>query len=204
MLPEKQSQILEYIKDYQLENGSSPTFGEIREYFNFSSLNSVFKHLKALEVKGFIRKSNQARGIELLDEVRENLFEKKDDKVPLFGSVPAGDPTTMEGNIIDEINVSEQLLPKKDGIFLLKVTGDSMDQTGIIEGDIVIVDSTKKPKNFDIVVALVDNANTLKRYMLKDGLPHLMPESSNPRHSEIIPVNEAYIQGVVTASFRNY
>lgn len=204
MLPEKQSQILEYIKDYQLENGSSPTFGEIREYFNFSSLNSVFKHLKALEVKGFIRKSNQARGIELLDEVRENLFEKKDDKVPLFGSVPAGDPTTMEGNIIDEINVSEQLLPKKDGIFLLKVTGDSMDQTGIIEGDIVIVDSTKKAKNFDIVVALVDNANTLKRYMLKDGLPHLMPESSNPRHSEIIPVNEAYIQGVVTASFRNY
>lgn len=204
MLPEKQSQILDYIKEYQLENGSSPTFGEIREHFNFSSLNSVFKHLKALEVKGFIRKSNQARGIELLDEVRENLFEKRDDRIPLFGSVPAGDPTTMEGNIIDEINVAEQLVPKKDGVFLLKVTGDSMDQTGIIEGDVVIVDSKKKPQNFDIVVALVDNANTLKRYVLKDGLPHLMPESSNSRHSEIIPLDEAYVQGVVTASFRNY
>ena len=208
MLTEKQSNILEYIRNYQMECGHSPTFEEIRVSFGFSSLNSVFKHLKALELKGYIQKNNQARGIHLLEDVKETLFSEETDKtlIPLYGSIPAGDPQTVEGNIIDTINVSHYLLPKqKEGVFLLEVTGDSMDKSGIVEGDIVIVDSQKYPHNHDIVVALVDGANTLKRYTIDSNRnTYLSPDSYNEKHKNIIPVHEAFIQGVVTASFRVY
>ena len=70
--------------------------------------------------------------------------------------------------------------------------------------DFVIVDTAKSPKNYDVVVALVDGQNTLKRYVLDNGTARLYPDSTNPAHSEIIPLNEASVQGVVTASFRHY
>lgn len=206
MLTDRQSEILNYIRHYQMNQGHSPTFEEIRVHFEFSSLNSVFKHLKALEHKGYIRKSNQARGIELLEDVKESLFSEETPtlSIPLYGSIPAGDPTTAEGNVLDHINVDKHLLPRKEGVFLLEVTGDSVNKTGILEGDMVIVDSTKQATNNDIVVALVDGQNTLKKYTIIENTPHLMPDSDNPRHSEILPTYDALIQGVVTASFRLY
>lgn len=205
-LTAKQQQIFDYIKKYQLQHGHSPTFEEIRVEFEFRSLNSVFKHVTALEKKGYIIKSNQARGIELLDEVKHSLFEEESDiSLPLLGSVAAGNPIAENQYTTEYISVAKTLIPQmKEGVYLLYVSGDSMDLAGILDGDVVIVDTNKEPKNLDIVVALVDEANTVKRYIKKDLNIHLMPESSNGTHSEIIALREASIQGVVTASFRVY
>ncbi len=205
-LTDKQTQIFKFIEDFQRENGKSPTFKEIQLHFEFGSLNSVFKHIKALEKKGVIRKSNEARGIELLDRIKDELFseEQAQRTVPLLGEIPAGSATLEEENVIDRISISDYLINNFDETFLLKVKGDSIDKTGVFEGDIVIVDQKKTPKNGDIVAALVDNESTLKVFHKdSNGLPHFMPNSTNPTHEEVIG-NEAYIQGVVVGSFRKY
>jgi repressor LexA len=159
-----------------------------------------------LTKKGYISKDNKARGIELLPHIKEKLFTTdKETKLPLYGQIPAGNPTTTLGNQIDQFSISDYLIKNANDCFLLEVRGDSVDKSGILDGDLVIVSKEKEPRNFDIVVALVDEENTLKQYTRHlNGSFHLEPYSTNPAHQEIIPINEAYIQGVVIGSIRKY
>lgn len=205
-LTDKQKEIFNFIEEYQLSSGKSPTFKEIQTHFNFGSLNAVFKHINALTKKGYITKNNQARGIDLLPHIKERLFgENSSSELPLYGQIPAGNPETIEGNEIDRISISDYLVNNPENTFLLQVKGDSVDMSGILDGDMVVVNKNKPPTNFDIVVALVDGENTLKQYSKdKNSTIHLKPFSSNPAHSEIIPITEAYIQGVVIGCIRKY
>ena len=200
-LTPKQEAVLKFIEHYQLKNGSSPTLREMREHFNVNSDNSILKHLKALEAKKYIRKDDTPRGLKILDSVKEKL-DSETVRLPLLGFVPAGGPVLTDEYIESWYEVGPDVAKKKEGFFLLKVTGESMINAGIYEGDIVVVDSKKEPRNTDIVVALVDNMNTIKRYIKEPGKVYLHPE--NPAYSDIYAEHDLQIQGVVTALLRYY
>ena len=200
-LTEKQEALLNFIEQYQLQNGGSPTLREMRENFGVSSDNSILKHLKALEEKGKIEKDGQHRGIKLLSNVKEKL-ERNELKLPLLGTIPAGNPVASEEHIEKWMSVGEDFVLGGKQSFLLKVTGNSMINVGINEDDLVIVCSDLKPKIGDVVVALVDNQSTVKTYMERDGQVYLRPE--NPAYENIYPQNNLCIQGVVTGMFRYY
>lgn len=202
VLTEKQGAVLQFIEDYQLEHGSSPTLREMREFFGVSSDNSILKHLKALEEKGYIEKDDTPRGIKLLSSVKERL-QSNEFKLPLLGMVPAGGPVLTEEYIEDWLNVGEDAIYKYKESYLLRVTGDSMIDAGIFDGDILVVCGALEAREHDIVVALVDNQNTVKRYM-KDskGQVYLKPENIN--YDNIYPEGELCLQGVVTGLIRYY
>ena len=200
-LTEKQEAVFKFIEEYQLAYGKSPTLREMREHFDVSSDNSILKHLKALEEKGLIKKDDTPRGIKLLESIKQKLSGKSS-KIPVLGFIPAGGPVLTEEYVSGWMNVGEDLAGNAKDYFVLNVTGGSMIDAGIYEGDLVVVNSKKQPRDKDIVVALVDNQNTLKRFIKKDGKVYLKAENKN--YSDIYPENELVVQGVVTALIRQY
>lgn len=203
MITEKQEAVLNFIEEYQMQFGKSPTLREMREHFGVSSDNSILKHLKALEEKGCLEKDETPRGIKLLNSVRERLEVASNvSRIPLLGTIPAGGPVLTQEHIIDYFEVGRDLLKKPDGSFALKVTGLSMINAGILEGDFVIANRDLTVKDGDIVVALVDGANTVKRYRNQNGQVWL--EAANPEYQNIEPSEYLEVQGVVTAVIRMY
>jgi len=201
-LTEKQESVLKFIEEYQLSHGKSPTIREMREEFNVSSDNSILKHLKALKEKGFIKKDDTPRGIALLNTVKEKLSSSATVKLPVLGFIPAGGPVLTEEYVNSWMEVGEDLAKNSSDYFLLEVTGNSMIDAGIFEGDLVVVNIKKSPKNEDIVVALVDGSNTLKRFMRRNEQVYLKAENSE--YKDIYPTNELVIQGVITSLIRQY
>lgn len=201
VLTEKQEAVLQYIEEYQLQHGASPTLREMREYFGVNSDNSILKHLKALEEKGYIQKDDTPRGIKLLSSVKKKL-ESPELKLPLLGMIPAGGPVLSEEYIEQWLSVGHDVIYKGKDSFLLRVKGDSMVDVGIFEDDILVVCGSLEPKLYDIVVALVDNQNTVKRYMKDGNRVYLKPENS--KYDNIYPEGELCIQGVVTGLLRYY
>jgi len=202
VLTEKQEAMLNYIEEYQMEHGSSPTLREMRERFGVSSDNSVLKHLKALEEKGYITKDDTPRGIKLLSSVKERL-DAPEYKLPLLGMIPAGGPVLSEEYIEKWVSVGEDSVYKFKDSYLLRVKGTSMIDAGIFEDDILVVCGSLEPKIGDVVVALVDNQNTVKRYMKDiEGKIYLKPE--NDAYENIYPEGELCMQGVVTGLIRHY
>jgi len=202
-ITEKQEAVLKFIEEYQMAYGKSPTLREMRENFGVSSDNSILKHLKALEEKGFIHKDDTPRGIQLLSSIKEKLdMVSESVKLPVLGFVPAGGPVITDEYVNGYMTVGEELAKNSKDFFLLTVTGNSMIDAGIFEGDLVVVNKKKEPRDGDIVIALVDNANTVKRFIKKDGKVYLKAE--NKDYSNIYPENELTVQGVVTALIRQY
>ncbi len=201
VLTEKQEAVLKFIEQYQIKNGSSPTLREMREYFGVNSDNSILKHLNELKRKGFIKKDDTPRGIKLLSSVKERL-QAPEIKLPLLGMIPAGGPVISEEYIEKWMDVGADLIYKVKDSFLLRVKGDSMVDAGIFEDDILVVCGSLEPGVHDIVVALVDNQSTVKRYMKDGKRVYLKPE--NPKYDNIYPEGELCIQGVVTGLLRYY
>ncbi|HBB02478.1 MAG: LexA family transcriptional repressor, repressor LexA [Candidatus Peregrinibacteria bacterium GW2011_GWF2_38_29] len=201
-LTDKQSKLLRFIEKYQISNGGSPTLREMRERMKVSSDNSILKLLHALEEKGYIQKDGTPRGIKMLNSVRERLENVVNSfKLPVLGMIPAGGPVLTEEYVTDYVNVGEDLVYKPES-WLLKVKGNSMIDAGIMDGDTAIVCSSIEPNVFDIVVALIDNENTLKRLVKENGTTYLRAE--NPDYHDLIPMNELQVQGVVTGIIRKY
>lgn len=202
-LTPRQSELLEFIEQYQWEHGASPTLREMREHFGVSSDNGILKHLKALEEKGYLQKSETPRGIKRLDTIKQkmemvaNVLE-----VPLVGTVPAGGPVLAQENILGTFEIGRGLMKMDNGNFLLRVSGNSMIDAGIYEGDMVLVAPGKSPRSGDVVVALVDGQSTVKRYIEEGGGCYLKAE--NPDYSDIHPESELEIQGLVVGLIRNY
>ena len=202
-LTDKQAAVLKFIEKHQLEYGKSPTLREMREHFKVSSDNSVLKHVKALEEKVFLEKDDTPRVIKLLESVRA-LRDAAAETVslPILGAIPAGGPVLTEEYIEGWMSVGKEMAKKADGCFLLRVRGNSMIDAGIFEGDLVVVDGKKEARDGNIVVALVDSENTLKRLMKKDGKAYLKAENS--AYKDIHPANELTTQGVVMTLIRQY
>ena len=171
-LTRRQKEILEYIERMITELGKSPTIREIGERFNISSTNGVRAHLQALMKKGYIRRQGLiSRGIELVRAMSGPIK-----KVPLVGAVPAGTPIDAIENIEGEIAVDTSFFPSGE-TFTLRVKGDSMQEAGILDGDYVLVKKQKSADPGDIVVAIIGEEATVKRYFPEAGRVRLQPEN---------------------------
>ncbi len=202
-LTHKQKMLLRFIERYQMEHLCSPTFKEMRKYLKVVSDNAVLKHLEALERKGKIIKGDTPRSIRALDSVRKKLETATSLlNIPLLGTIPAGGPVMAEENILATYELGKGLMKVDEGCFLLRVTGNSMINAGIHEGDMVLVNPGKEPREREIVVALVDGENTVKRYVRQHG--HVILKAENPDYSDIEPEGSLQIQGVVTGLVRSY
>jgi len=199
-LTPKEQQLLSFIEQYQLENGSSPTVREMREYMQLKSDGFIVHCIKSLESKGAIEKGDTPRSIRLLPSVSARL-QGETVKLPVVGTVPAGSPVLSEEYIEDWMTLDQGQVKDPDNSFVLKVRGDSMINAGIFEGDHVIVSRKEEPRNGDNVVALVDGGSTVKRYVkTKSGSYYLHPE--NPDFPDIYPEESLEIQGVVVGLVR--
>ncbi len=201
-LTSRQEQVLNFIEDYQLDHGKSPTIREIKEFLDVSSDNSVLKHLKALEKKGYIEKDDTPRGIKLLESIKQKLSAETF-SIPLLGFIPAGGPVGAEEYVEDYVTLDTSNIKNPTKCFMLSVTGQSMIDAGIFEGDLLVVDSSRQPKVGDIVIALVDNENTVKR-LIQDSNGNFLLKAENKDYNDIIPVEELQIQGVVVSLQRSY
>lgn len=194
----KQQEILDFIKKQILAKGYPPSVREICEEVNLKSTSSVHAHLETLEKNGFIRRdSTKQRAIEIIDDdfalTRRDMV-----NIPIVGTVAAGQPLLAVENISDYFPVPADMLPNKE-LFMLRVKGDSMVNVGIFDGDTIIVARQENASNGDIIVALVDDSATVKRFFKEDGHYRLQPEND---FMEPIIVDDCQIIGLVVGLIR--
>jgi repressor LexA len=201
-LTARQRQILDFIRDFQRREGISPTHREIRDRFGYSSYGTVHKHLKLLEEKGYLtRHWNQKRGVELTGPAAESAASAR--HVPYFGRIAAGRPIeAIAGD--EQVTVPEQLLASGPGRhYVLKVVGDSMIDEGVHDGDFVVVQEQSLAQPGQMVVALLGDDVTLKRYFPEGKKVRLQP--ANPRMEPIfVPARELRLQGIVVGLMRRF
>ena len=175
---QKKQRIYEYIKSEIDLSGLPPTIREIGKRFNISSTNGVRYFLEKLEEEGLIRRiSRTARGIRVVErEHTEREHADNGTRVPLLGRVPAGEPSFSEENIEDFL-ILDKRTAGGEGTFAVRVSGDSMIGAGINDGDIAIVNLNPRPHSGEIVVALIEDEVTLKRFVKRSGKVFLMPEN---------------------------
>jgi repressor LexA len=198
---ERQKDILNYIREFQKEQGFAPTHREICDHFGFSSYGTVYKHLSLLEKKGLIRRDmNQKRGVELVEK-EEPAPTANSRVLPLFGYIAAGRPIDVD--VSDEtITVPEHLTTRGDN-YVLKVRGDSMMDDGILDGDLVIIARRERADNGEMVVASVNGEVTLKRLYREGERVRLQPANSmmTPIYAQ---AREVAVQGVVVGLMRRF
>lgn len=201
-LTKKQYDILEFIRDFIIGHGYSPTFREIASYFKLSSVATVADHVEALEKKGYLRRSNnEARSIELTPVDNDEMDIGEIINLPLMGLIAAGEPIEAVAST-EVIAVPANLVLHRENSYVLQVKGDSMIEDGILNGDYVVVERNPSPNNGDTVVALLDNAYaTLKKFYREANRIRLQP--ANKAYQPIY-VQDPLIQGVVRAVIRNF
>lgn len=173
-LTDRQRQIYEFIREKISAHGSSPTIREIGKHMGITSTNGVRLHITALIKKGYLRKQEHiARGLELVQNIAQNAS-----KLPLVGSVPAGMPIDAIENIEGEFVIDSTFMPNGEA-FSLRVTGNSMINAGIFDGDIVLVERRAEARKGDIVVAIIGDEATVKRYFPENNRIRLQPENDD-------------------------
>jgi repressor LexA len=202
MISPKQKLIYDFIVSYSQEHGVAPSLEDIVEHFSdfLNYPSSAHYHVKKLQEEGYLeRESNKPRSIGIYaDRTVKTPFMKKTGmdsvRVPVLGAANAGPATLFaEENIAGYLKISRSKLNRKDGVFALRVEGDSMnrakiDGKNLEEGDFVLIDSEyKTPKNGDHVLSIIDGAANLKKFErdTKTGDIKLISESSNPKHKPI-------------------
>jgi repressor LexA len=196
-LTTKQQVLLDYIIQYNTEHNNYPTLSEAQVALSYSHIGSIQKLVQKLVEKGEIHyKKGVSRGISLSSKHVSKAID-----VPLLGTVAAGSPILSEENVIRMIATDSALLAKNKHYFWLTVIGDSMIDAHILEGDHVLVESSKTAKNGQIVIAELHNEVTIKRLSLENGSYFLKAE--NKAYKNIYPSSEASIQGVVVSVFRS-
>lgn len=198
-LTKRQKQLLDFIKEQIQSRGLPPTISEMAKALKVKSKNAVAKFLAGLEEKELIKRDGSARGIKVFDEFGNEVVSGTR-AVPILGTVPAGGPIVVEEHVEDWVNLPDTMLKGRRDVFLLKVRGDSMIGAGILEGDLVIVKPTKDVKSGDIVVALLHDEATVKRFIDVNGRKYLKPE--NPKYQNIYPSDEWTVQGKVVGVIR--
>jgi len=196
-LTEKQRRVYQFLENYFHKKGYPPTYEEIRQGLGFKSLNAVYKHLRQLESKGYLKSEwrNKKRALELLP-LRANAA-----RIPFLGSVAAGSPIEPI-EVPESIDVPESLLSGENN-FALRVIGDSMVEEGIRDGDILIINKQPVAENGQTVVALVRGEATVKRFYIRNGHVELIP--ANEKMSPIVcKPSDVEIVGVVIGLIRSY
>lgn len=180
------------LSHFYYQKGRMPSFSEIGELTGLRSKNAVSKFIAKLERLNVVEKDEKGRLIP-----RSIAF-----PVRMLGTVEAGFPSPAEEELADTLSLDKFLIQNHEATFLLKVSGDSMSEAGILPGDMVIVDKGQTPKTGDIVIAEVDGEWTMKYLRKRGSSVTLIP--ANPNYKPIKPKNELKIAGVVTAVVRKY
>ena len=200
MLTKKQKEVYDFIKNYFLHEGLSPTQKEIKEHFGLKSFGSVQKYLKYLQEYGLIENEwNARRGIQLINSESLNDGSKT---LPLLGSIAAGNPIEAIENS-ERIEVPDHLYNPTKTNFCLTISGDSMIDKGILNNDIVIIEHQKYANEGQIIAAIIDGEATLKIYQKKQNSIRLLPANKNFKPITVTNQNFS-IAGVLVGLFRSY
>ena len=187
-LTERQQQILQFISDYTEENSFPPTVRETAEHFSVS-LKAIQDHFTALTKKGYLLKDEKrSRSLKVLGNVTKKA--NKGYKIPVLGSVAAGKPIFCEEDYENTIYLSEPFVRPGNSYFALHVKGSSMIKAGINDGDIAIIKQQSTANDGDIVVAIIDDSVTLKRFFKEATRIRLQAENPdfNPIYSQDVKV----------------
>ena len=199
-ITKKQTEILDYIKSHILNKGYPPSVRDIGLAVNLKSTSSVHSHLETLEKNGYIRRDpTKPRTIEIIDD-NFNLTRREMVNVPVVGQVAAGQPLLAVENITGYFPIPAEYLPNEE-TFMLNVKGNSMINAGINDGDQIIVAKRPVANNGDIVVALVNDSATVKRFYKEDDCIRLQPENDT---MEPIIVDNCSILGKLIGIYRTY
>jgi repressor LexA len=207
-LTKRQKQVLDFLADFVEKNGYSPSYEEIASALQLASLATVHKHVSALETKHYVRRTfNQSRSLEvsskyLLDYRRQKQESAPSLEVPLLGRIAAGSPVESFAsqeklNFADFVGHSET--------YALEVRGDSMIEDHICSGDYVLVERTNDVRDGEIVVALVDGAETTLKRFYKESNEMIRLQPANASMKPImVPSSGVQLQGRVLAVLRKY
>lgn len=192
---ENLSRMEKYIKEYQAENGSSPSYRNIMHFMRMSSLNLVQRYVLALEKDGAIQRTRLGN-----IELPSQLDKGETTIAPLLGDIACGEPNFEVENIEDSYELPRSLFGSGK-LYMLHASGDSMVEVGIYDGDLVVIRKQDHADDGEIVVALTNGKNTLKRLFHRNGKIVLHPE--NKAMKDII-VSSCDIQGVLVGSIRTF
>ncbi len=201
-LTDKQQNILIYIEEYIVEQGYPPTIREIGEKFEITA-KGAYDHLKAIEKKGYIKcEKNRSRAIELLRTSggEEHIPSPNVVSVPLVGRVAAGIPITAAENVDEYLAFPKSMVPD-DGVFALRVAGDSMKDAGIFDGDIAVIKKQESAINGEIVVAMIEEEATLKYFFKDKKKVRLQP--ANKAYKPIL-TQDATVLGRLVGIYRQF
>ena len=200
-ITDRQKQVLTFISEFTEENSYPPTIRDISDHFSIT-LRAVQDHISALQKKGYLSQSQKrARSIKVLSDIRDKEPELFVGKVPVLGTVAAGKPLLSEENLDGYVNLTEPFVRPGKSYFALRVRGQSMVNAGILDGDLAIVEQTSTAVDGQIIVAVIDDAITLKRYYKEAERVRLQPE--NPDFQAIY-CTDVRVVGILSNIVRTY
>jgi repressor LexA len=201
-LPPRQQRILATIRDWVLRHGYGPNTREIGDAVGLRSSSSVSKHLRSLEDRGFLRRSEtMSRPVDVRMFLQATAPERASDDsvvVPVVGDIAAGTPILAEEHTDDMLTLPRELVGRGT-VFGLRVRGDSMIDAAICDGDLVVIRKQDEAHSGDIVAAMIDGEATVKVYRRRDG--HVYLEPRNPAYT-VIDGDEAVVLGKVVSVMR--
>lgn len=200
-ITDRQKEVFVFIENFTKENNYPPTVREISQHFEIS-LRAVQDHISALQKKGFIStEQKRSRSIRILDDKKQSVPKVFIDKIPILGTIAAGRPLLCEENLNGYVNLTEPFIRPGKNYFALRVRGSSMINAGILEGDLAVIEQTSSAVDGQIVVAVLDDAITLKRFYKESSRIRLQPE--NPDFQAIY-CQDVRIVGILSSIVRTY
>jgi len=201
-LNSKEAKAIKCIRTHLNEHGKMPSVRELMQLMGYKSPRSASVMLEKLVEKNVLSKKENGK-FHLNDGVLAKSDLTSTIEVPLLGITSCGGPILAEENIEAYYKVSDKLIKSGSQYFFLRVTGDSMDKEGILDGDLVLIRNQNTAQKGDLILALIDDLATIKKYIPENDLVILKPCSTNPEHKPIILTHDFQIQGVVIKSFSN-
>ena len=201
----RKEKVLAAIQRWLTEHGDSPSIEELRRELNVGSTRTVFRYLQLLEEEGLIERDRSGHGLRLLKPAHTSVQTRA---VPIVGQVPAGPLMLAEDNIEGWLRLPKEVAsPASDRFFLLRIRGNSMNKARvgkdlIEDGDLALVRQRSTAQPGDIVVALVDDEATVKRFAVGPSYYILKPESTDPRHKPILVDRGFRLAGTVSRVFK--
>lgn len=202
-LTKKQSDAVRQIRNWLVHRGRTPSVRELMTALGYKSPRSAALIIEELIEKGILKKRSNGT-LQLIKDVDSDSTHARTVNVPLVGTVACGMPILAYENNEALIPVSVELARPGFQYFLLRAEGDSMDEAGINDGDIVLVRQQTTAENGDLVVALIDDEATIKEFHRRENIVILRPKSSNKSHQPIILTDNIQVQGIVVATISDF
>jgi len=197
----KETTAIKAIRNFLMQNGRMPSVRELMRDLEYKSPRSVSVILNNLIEKGVLNKKDDG-SIQLIQDHTVNSDAEREEttQIPLLGLVTCGSPMLAEENIEAYFSVSTKLAKQPGKYYFLRAMGDSMNQKGIYDGDLVLIKQQSTANNGDIIVALIDDEATIKELQINPDSVVLHPRSSNKKHTPIILSRDLIIQGIVVTT----